>query len=180
VAEVVAGRYRFLEQNEGSSDVDVDEFLPRVRDDVRLVQSTRPTRSSSTVLAELQVRMFISRFTGENFLARGLRNRFDVLFLLTVGMSLLVFAIAIPFFLVDYSSLPLSVGILTGLMWVPMSWLIRHWIGIGHAVARTGLIVAAWYAWPESRFVVIPVVIVAVYAVTIVVLETRWRGLRVA
>lgn len=121
--------------------------------------------------------MFISRFTGENFLDKSRpKNTFDKLFLLTVLMALLVFAIAIPFFLIDYTSLPLTVGILTGLMWVPFSWIVEHWIGVFHGVARTGLIVAAWYLFPDLRFVVIPAVIVGVYAVTIYVLEQRWRG----
>lgn len=119
--------------------------------------------------------MFISRFTGENFLARKQRNEFDSLFFHATGMALLVFAIAIPFFLLDYTSLPMTVGILTGLMWVQLSWIIRHWIGIAHAVTRTLAIVAAWYAWPEARFVLIPLIIVVIYIATIFVLERRWR-----
>ena len=85
-------------------------------------------------------------------------------------------AIAIPFFRVDYTSLPLTVGILAGLMWVPLSWIIQHWVGIFHAVARTVLVTAAWYLAPHHRFVVIPAVIVGVYGVTIVILEQRWRA----
>lgn len=122
--------------------------------------------------------MFISRFTGEHFLDRSKPpNAFDRLFFHTVGMALLVFAIAIPFFLVDYTSLPLTVGILTGLMWLPISWLIDHWVGTFHALTRTLMVVGAWYVWPEARFVAIPIVIVLIYAVTIVVLEARWRRL---
>lgn len=122
--------------------------------------------------------MLISRFTGEHFLQRSrARNAFDGLFFHTVAMALLVFAIAIPFFQADYTSLPLTVGILTGLMWVPFSWIVEHWIGIFHAVARTILVTAAWYLFPHLRFVLIPAVIVAIYAVTIYVLERRWRQL---
>lgn len=125
--------------------------------------------------------MGLSRLTGENFLDRSRpRNAFDGLFLLTVAMSLLVYAIAIPFFLIEPSSLPLSVGILTGLMWLPISWLTRHWIGLAHGITRTLTIVAAWYLWPEQRVVVIPAVIVALYLVTIIVLERRWRRLSAA
>ena len=66
--------------------------------------------------------MFISKFTGENFLDKKKpKNEFDQLFMFTVVQALLVYSIALPFFLVDYTSLPLSVGILTGLMWVPFS-----------------------------------------------------------
>ena len=123
--------------------------------------------------------MFLSRFTGENFLDKSRpKNTFDSLFMLTVLMALMVYAIAIPFFLLDYTSLPLSVGILTGLMWIPVSWLIRHWIGLVHAVSRTVLVLAAWYAFPEQRFVVIPALIVIIYVFTMWILETRWRKLQ--
>jgi hypothetical protein len=123
--------------------------------------------------------MFISRFTGENFLDRNKpKNEFDALFFHTVGMALLVYSIAIPFFLVDFTSLPLTVGILTGLMWLPFSWIVRHWVGMFHAIARTGLVVVAWYLLPELRFVAVPAVIVLVYVATILVLELRWRNYR--
>lgn len=116
----------------------------------------------------------VARLTGEDLLGRRRKgNYFDQLFLLTVASALLVYAVAIPFFLVEPTSLPLSVGVLTGLMWVPFSGLIRHWIGLFHGVARTALVVAAWYLFPSARFVAVPVVIVAVYLVTILVLARR-------
>jgi hypothetical protein len=125
--------------------------------------------------------IFISRFTGENFLDRTRpKNAFDALFLHTVGMALLVYAIAIPFFLKDYTSLPLTVGILSGLMWVPLSWILEHWIGLFHGIARTLLVVATWYSFPHVRFVAVPAVIVGIYAITIFVLERRWRGINLA
>ena len=124
----------------------------------------------------LYLGMFFSRFTGENFLDKKRpKNTFDELFLRTVGAAVLVFAIAIPFFRADYTSLPLSVGILSGLMWLPLSWIIDHWIGTFHALARTVLVTVSWYLFPAFRFILIPAVIVVIYAVTIVVLESRWR-----
>ncbi|MCC6243757.1 MAG: saccharopine dehydrogenase NADP-binding domain-containing protein [Gemmatimonadaceae bacterium] len=120
--------------------------------------------------------MYLSNRTGERFLDKTRpKNVFDRLFMATVAMSLMVYAIAIPFFLTDYSSLPLTVGILSGLMWLPFAWIVRHWIGVFHTVARTLLVTAAWYVFPESRFVAVPLVIVLVYAVTLVVMEARWR-----
>jgi len=61
-------------------------------------------------------------------------------------------------------------------MWLPLSWIIQHWVGIFHAVARTLLVTAAWYLAPHHRFVVIPAVIVGLYGVTIIILEQRWRA----
>src|SRR5262249_13229232 len=83
---------------------------------------------------------FFSRFTGEHFLDKHRpKNVFDGLFLHTVAMAVLVYAVAIPFFQADYTSLPLSVGILSGLMWLPFSWIIGHWVGTFHTLARTAL-----------------------------------------
>lgn len=122
--------------------------------------------------------MFISKFTGENFLDKNKpKNTFDTLFFYSVGMSVLVYAIAIPFFLVDHTSLPLTVGILTGLMWLPISWIIQHWIGLAHGVVRTVAVVGVWYAFPEYRFLAVSVVIVLLYAIAIPVLELRWRAI---
>lgn len=122
--------------------------------------------------------LFVSRFTGENLMKKGRRkNAFDMMFMAAVVQALLVFSIAIPFFLIEPSSLPLSVGILTGLMWVPLSWAIEHWVGLFHTLVRTVSIVLLWYLFPELRFVLIPIAIVVVYGVTIAILEVRWRSL---
>jgi hypothetical protein len=102
-------------------------------------------------------------------------RRPDRLFFITVQMSWLVFAIAIPFFLIEPTSLPLSVGILAGLMWLPFSWIIQHWIGTFHAFARTALVAIAWFAFPDQRFVIIPFIIVVIYLITIYVLIKRPR-----
>jgi len=118
--------------------------------------------------------MFISKFTGENFLDKDKpKNEFDTLFLFTVGQAALVYAIAIPFFIIDYSSLPMTVGILTGLMWLPFSWIIKHWVGAFHAITRTVSVLALWYLLPDYRFVAIPFMIVILYIVTLFILNNR-------
>lgn len=119
--------------------------------------------------------LLIARPLGEDLLGKGKNNEFDRLFFMTVQMAWLVFAIAIPFFMIEPTSLPLSVGILAGLMWLPFSWMIQHWIGQFHAFARTALVAIAWFVFPEQRFVVIPAVIVLIYLITIYVLATRPR-----
>lgn len=144
---------------------------------------TLPSRTASIVLfiatgMIVYLGMFLSRFTGENFLAKDQpKNAFDGLFFSTVAMALLAYALAIPFYLVDHTSTPLTVGILTGMMWLPFSWIIQHWVGLFHGITRTVLVLALWYLFPEHRFVVIPLAIVAIYAVTIAALERRWRAL---
>jgi hypothetical protein len=120
--------------------------------------------------------LLLARFLGEDLTgATRQNNTFDRLFMLTVLMAWLVFSIAIPFYMIERTSLPLSLGILSGLMWIPFSWMIQHWVGLFHSFTRTGLIVAAWYLFPDLRFVVIPALIVAVYLATIGVLATRPR-----
>lgn len=118
--------------------------------------------------------LFLSKFTGENFTDKNKpKNEFDSLFLLTAGQAILVYAIAIPFFLTDYTSLPMTVGILTGLMWMPFSWIIQHWVGIFHVLTRTALVLALWYLLPEHRFTIIPFAIVLVYLITLLILNNR-------
>ena len=90
--------------------------------------------------------MGISKLTGEDFLDKNKpRNTFNTLFFYTAAQAILVYSIAIPFFIENYTSLPLTVGILTGLMWLPLSWIIDHWVGIFHALVRTITILALWY-----------------------------------
>ena len=88
-------------------------------------------------------------------------------------MANLAWGIAIPFWLEEPRSLPLGVGILAGLMWVPLPWMIQHWVGLFHGIARTVLIVAAWFLVPEHSFTVIPAVVVLIYAVSIAALLRR-------
>lgn len=122
--------------------------------------------------------LLIARLTGEDLLGRTRpKNEFDGLFMSAVSGAWLVFAIVVPFVQADHTSLPLTMGILAGLMWMPFSWIIRHWVGYFHAMARTLGLVVAWYLWPDHRFVVLPAIIVAVYAVTLVVLARRMRAL---
>ena len=118
--------------------------------------------------------LFLSKFTGENFLDKSKpKNEFDTLFLFTAGQAILVYSIAIPFFLVDYSSLPMTVGILTGLMWLPFSWIIKHWVGIFHTLTRIIIVLTVWYLLPEYRFIAIPFAIASIYIITIIILKNR-------
>jgi hypothetical protein len=124
----------------------------------------------------------VAQFTGEDLLGRKTKgNFFDRVFLSAVAMAVLVYAIAIPFFMIEPASLPLSVGILAGLMWLPFSALLGHWVGYFHGIARTVLILAAWYLFPDNRtrFTLIPGIVVSVYLVTIAILVARpWERRR--
>jgi hypothetical protein len=118
--------------------------------------------------------LFISKLTGENFLDKTKpKNEFDQLFLFTVIQAVLIYAVAIPFFMKDYTSLPLTVGILTGTMWMPFTWVIKHWVGAFRAILRTVVVLSLWYIFPEDRFVAIPFAIVVVYLITLFILYKR-------
>lgn len=120
----------------------------------------------------------VARLTGEDLLGRSRpANPFDNLFLCTVGAALTGYAIALPAATVDYTLLPLGVGVLTGAMWLPLTWVIQHPVGLFHTAARTLGLVALQYAFPDDRFVALPLWIVAVYIVSIIWLEARWRRL---
>lgn len=121
--------------------------------------------------------LLIARFTGEDLLGRQrAKNSFDRLFMLCMLQAVLVFAIALPFGVQDVSSLPMSIGILAGLMWLPFSWIIQHWIGLAHTLVRTALILLAWLLFPAQRFVLIPAIVVLCYLPTMLVLERRWQA----
>ena len=123
--------------------------------------------------AVFPIALLVGRFTGEDVFGSKSRNELDGLFGYGIVMSILVWGIAIPFWMVEPSSLPLSGGILAGLMWVPLSWILQHWVGLFHAITRTVLVATAWFVFPGHRFVVIPALIVIVYVVSIVALATR-------
>lgn len=123
--------------------------------------------------------MGLSKLTGENFMDKvKRRNRFSQLYMLCMGQALLAFAIALPFAGTDSRSAVFTVGMLAGFMWLPMSWLIGHWVGAFHAVVRTLLILAAWVIAPDQGMVVVPLIVLGMYAVTIGVLERRWATRR--
>ena len=120
----------------------------------------------------------VARVTGEDLLGKTRKgNLFDRIFLMGTIEAVLVYSIAIPFFLIEPTSLPLTVGILAGLMWIPFSGMLGHWVGLFHSFTRTALIVAAWYLVPDGRFVAIPAIIVLVYLATIAILAGRpWEA----
>ena len=61
---------------------------------------------------------------------------------------------------------------------MPITWIIRHWIGVVHGALRTVAVVAAWSLFPEHRMLAISLVIVVLYVFAIVVLELRWRAVQ--
>ncbi|MBR7800460.1 DUF7010 family protein [Undibacterium fentianense] len=124
--------------------------------------------------------MLFAKLTGEKvkFESNKSRNFFDTLFLSAVGMSFLCYALAIPFFLENYRCLPFAVAVLTGLMWLPLSVLIQHWVGVFHAVVRTAFCTLAWIVFPEHSFVLQPIIVVVIYAISIGVLELRWKRMQ--
>jgi hypothetical protein len=117
--------------------------------------------------------LLVSRFTHEDVFGAQEKNELDGLFGHGILMSMLVWGIAIPFWMIEPSSLPLSGGILAGLMWIPLSWILQHWVGLFHAIVRTVLVVLAWFFFPAHRFTLIPALIVLVYGVSIWALATR-------
>ncbi|MFC3093458.1 DUF7010 family protein [Alteromonas sediminis] len=123
--------------------------------------------------------MVIAKLTGEDFFGKkAQKNAFDGLFMAGVVMSLLVFAIAMPVAAIDHKTIPLTVGILAGLMWMPLSWIIQHWVGYFHSIARTLGIVMLWLLVPEHIYTLIPLWIVLVYSICIIVMERRYKTLK--
>ncbi|GAB2704663.1 hypothetical protein Q4574_16780 [Aliiglaciecola sp. 3_MG-2023] len=125
--------------------------------------------------------IFFAKLTGEDFFNRkGPKNEFDNLFMAGVVMALLVFAIVMPFATKENESIPMSVGILAGLMWMPLSWAIQHWVGYFHAITRTIGIVTCYFVAPEHVFVTVPAVIVVIYMISIYIQEKRYANIKVS
>lgn len=120
------------------------------------------------------VGMLLSKVTGVPFFHKE-NNPFDRLFMVGMTQALLVYSIAIPFYLLEPRSVTLSVGILTVLMWLPFSWIVQHWVGYVHAGLRIVLVLFAWYVFPQWHFQLIPAIIVVLYLLVIPVLEQNWR-----
>ena len=125
--------------------------------------------------------LFLSRFTGEKLLVKkDERNPFDSLFLYTLVMSWCAFAIAIPFGLQDHTAVPMAIGIVSGLMWIPISWTLEHNVGVVHTLTRTSLILISWVALPEHSFIAIPFIIVFVYSISLYQLAVRYKKVNAA
>jgi len=92
---------------------------------------------------------------------------------LCVLMVNLLWALHIPLFLYATEFVPLSLGIGLGLHWVVYSWIVRHPVGIQHAILRSLLVVAAWMVFPETRILAVSVVIALAYAISISQMLTR-------
>jgi hypothetical protein len=115
--------------------------------------------------------LFIASFFHERLVGRA--NELGRLMGRSMLMTNLFWAIAVPFGLADYSSLPLSAGILMGLQWIVLGWIIQHWIGLVHALARTVLVLTAWCLFTEHRFLAVPATIVVMYVFSICVLASQ-------
>ncbi|MBW2936770.1 hypothetical protein KXJ69_01550 [Aureisphaera sp. CAU 1614] len=120
------------------------------------------------------VALFISKFTGENYLDKiEPKKMFNGLFLYAMIKASLIYAIVIPFFIIEYTSLPLTIGLLTGIHWIQFSKVIKHWVGIFHVVIRTVSILIFWVVFPEQRFLIIPICILIIYIITLIILTKK-------
>jgi hypothetical protein len=118
----------------------------------------------------------LAKLTREDFFGKHrAKNTFDTLFLLSTSMCLMMFPIAMIYSTENPSSVPLTVGIIAGLMWLPFSWIIQHWVGYFHAIARTIGVLLVWFVFPEHQFEAISFVIVLTYAITLYTLEKRFQ-----
>ena len=68
---------------------------------------------------------------------------------------------------------PLSLGIGLGLHWVVYSWIVKHPVGVVHAILRTSLILTAWLLFPDHRVSAVATAVVLAYAVSLAQMGTR-------
>lgn len=92
---------------------------------------------------------------------------------LCVLMVNLLWLVHIPLVMYAPQFVPLSVGIGLGLHWIVYGWIIRHPLGLIHAVGRSVLIVLVWFLFPEQRILMVSAVVVLMYLFTLYQMQTR-------
>ncbi|MEQ8404460.1 MAG: hypothetical protein RKE49_05130 [Oceanicaulis sp.] len=63
---------------------------------------------------------------------------------------------------------PLSLAIGMALHWPVIGWVYGSNFGIAHALVRTALVSAVWFALPDARFTVLPAAVALIYAATVI------------
>jgi hypothetical protein len=85
----------------------------------------------------------------------------------------LLWAVHLPLYFGAPDFVPLSLGIALGLHWIVYSWIIQHPLGVIHAVLRTALLLVVWQALPRQRILATSLVIVLVYAISLIQMQRR-------
>ncbi len=62
----------------------------------------------------------------------------------------LLWAVHLSLFTLDPSNVPLTLGVGLGLHWIVFGWIAGTGVGMLHAVVRTLLVTAAWWAFPDA------------------------------
>ena len=90
-----------------------------------------------------------------------------------VLMVNLLWAVHITLLYIAPTLISLTLGISLGLHWIVFSWIIQHPLGIIHTIARTILITAAWWLFPEHRISAVAGAVVITYLYAIIALRSR-------
>lgn len=123
------------------------------------------------------VAMIISRRLGERLVDNpsplaGLMGR-------SVAMVNLLWVLHLSLLVRAPEYLPLSLGIGLGLHWTVFGWVIGHQVGLIHAIVRTGLATALWWAVPSHRVTAVAAAVVIAYGYSVSALSTRRQDARV-
>ncbi len=113
----------------------------------------------------------LSQLLGEKILTN--TNPLARLMALCTLMVNLLWAVHITLLIRAPEFLPLSVGIGLGLHWIVFSWIVRHRLGIVHALLRTVLVTGMWWLFPTHRVSAVAAGVVIAYAYAIYALHTR-------
>lgn len=117
------------------------------------------------------VALLIAKMRGENLFAA--QNPLARLMGYCVLMVNLLWAVHLALLTKAPEFLPLTVGIGLGLHWVVYSWIVGHSVGLIHAILRTVIVTAAWFAFPANRVSAVAFAVVAAYSISILQMATR-------
>ncbi len=94
-----------------------------------------------------------------------------------MGMSVLMvnllWAVHISLLYIAPTLISLTLGISLGLHWIVFSWIIQHPLGLIHTIARTILVTAAWWLFPEHQVSAVAGAVVITYVYAIIALRSR-------
>ena len=117
------------------------------------------------------IALAIARLRGEALVSNP--NALARLMGLCIVMVNLLWAVHLPLMAGAPGYVPLTLGIALGLHWIVYGWIVQHRLGLVHAILRTGLVLAAWLAWPEYRVATVAGAVVIAYAVSLAMMARR-------
>ncbi len=108
--------------------------------------------------------LLLSKLLKSNIMAKG---PLTSLVMPAMTAMFLSWGMIIPGYLADVSLTPLFIAIGMSLHWPVIGWMYGSKTCLAHAISRVVLVTLIWFALPEYRFTLIPLLVSLIYLITI-------------